>query len=281
MFSILSEREIASMLVDRYGRRITYLRISVTDRCNYRCTYCMPETGIELMPHSCMLRYEEIAKVAQIAGTLGITKIRFTGGEPLVKKGIENLVRLVADSWHFEDLCMTTNGSLLTRELAHSLRDAGLNRVNISLDTLDPSRFASITRGGNLNDVVAGIEAARNAGLSPIKINMVVLDNTTDDEIQRMRSFCERQGLVFQTIARFSLENRERRQTMKTHRPPDCSACNRLRLTADGYLKPCLFSDNEVKVDFLDIEGSIKAAVAAKPLCGIRCRARSMSQIGG
>jgi GTP 3',8-cyclase len=271
------------MLTDPSGRSITYLRISVTDRCNYRCTYCMPKAGIDQLPYSQVLRYEQIAAITRVAGRLGITKVRLTGGEPLVKRDIELLVRLIASSWQFSDLCMTTNGSLLTRAKALALKQAGLHRVNISLDTLIPERFADLTRGGDLRDVLAGIDAARDAGLAPIKINMVVQDDTTEDEIGGMSAFCERNGLALQTIARFSLTDRvvEYNGPTVVHRPPDCTTCNRLRLTSDGYLKPCLFSDKETEVDFGDVEQSLLAAVRAKPACGIRCRTRSMSQIGG
>jgi GTP 3',8-cyclase len=271
------------MMIDFLGRSITYLRISVTDRCNYRCTYCMPEAGIDLIPHGRILRYEQIAAITHIAGRMGITKIRLTGGEPLVKRDIETLVRLIANSWHFNEVCMTTNGSLLTPAKAFALKAAGLRGVNISLDTLNAERFAFLTRGGNIQEVLAGIRAAQAARLAPVKINMVVLDDTTDDEILNMESFCASNGLELQTIARFSLTNRTisfARQAA-AHRPPDCAACNRLRLTSDGYLKPCLFSDNEIRIDFSDIEGCFKAAVKAKPRCGIRCSNRSMSQVGG
>jgi cyclic pyranopterin phosphate synthase len=243
----------------------------------------MPKTGPEFKPRTHLLRYDQIAAITGVAGWLGIVKTRLTGGEPLVAGTVADCVRSIAQSSYFEEICMTTNGSLLTRKLAHALKAAGLNRVNISLDTLDPTRFARITRGGNIGNVLAGIDAAILAGLSPVKINMVVFDNTTDEEIRRMRLFCDQRGLTLQTIARFWLAGSalDRHRFTNVHRPPDCAVCNRLRLTADGYLKSCLFSDKEVKIDFNDIEGSFRDAVSVKPEHGQSCLSRSMNQIGG
>jgi GTP 3',8-cyclase len=271
------------MLTDAFGRDITYLRISVTDRCNYRCRYCVPEAGVEFLPHPMVLRYEQISEIAKSACGLGITKVRLTGGEPLVRRDIETLVRLISAGREFKEICMTTNGSLLTRKKAFALKAAGLGRVNISLDTLDPEIFAALSRGGNLDEVLSGIDAALAAGLTPIKINMVILPETTDDDIEGMRLFCVCNGLELQTIARFSLSDRAPgiATSTATNRPPDCATCNRVRLTSDGYLRPCLFSDKEIKVDFEDIEGSFRSAAQAKPACGTCCTSRSMSQVGG
>ena len=269
------------MLVDRFGRKITYLRISVTDRCNYRCVYCMPEEGVELKPHAEMLSYEDMINIASAAVELGITKIRLTGGEPLIKRNIEFLVSSLAQIKGIDDLTMTTNGSLLTVDKARDLQEAGLQRVNISLDTLDPKVFRKLTRGGDVRDVLKGIDAAKRAGLNPIKINMVIFADTSEDEISAMRDFCRSKGLRLQTIMQFSLYDRKRTLPVVTDRPPPCSACNRLRLTADGYFLPCLFSDKELKVDLADIKASILAAVRMKPKNGVSCRNRSMPQIGG
>jgi GTP 3',8-cyclase len=271
------------MLTDALGRVITYLRISVTDRCNYRCTYCMPEAGVEFIPHFMILSYEQIAEITKVAGRMGITKVRLTGGEPLVRRDIETLVRLISGGWEFKEICMTTNGSLLTRKKAFALKAAGLGRINISLDTLDPELFTALSRGGNLAEVLSGIDAALAAGLAPTKINMVILPETSDDDIEGMRLFCACNGLELQTIARFSLSDRALGIATSTaaNRPPDCATCNRIRLTSDGYLRPCLFSDKEIRVDFEDIEGSFKSAIQAKPACGTCCSGRSMSQVGG
>ncbi|MBN1984348.1 MAG: radical SAM protein [Chitinivibrionales bacterium] len=268
-------------LIDPSGRRITYLRISVTDRCNYRCIYCMPQEGIVLKNHGDMLSYEQITAVAREASACGISKIKVTGGEPLVRRDIETLIRKLAAIPGINDLGMTTNGSLLTRQKACDLKKAGLMRVNISLDTLNPNRFATITRGGKLEEVIAGIDAAQEAGLVPVKINMIIFNTTLQDEINAMSEFCAGRGLCLQTISHFTLGNKEMYASTTTDRPTSCSRCNRLRLTADGCMKPCLFSDTELRVDFKDIRASIVAAVAAKPGVGIACTNRTMSQIGG
>lgn len=270
------------MLIDTFGRKISYLRISLTDKCNYRCTYCMPEEGIPLKKYEEILRYEEIEEIVRAAAELGISKIRLTGGEPLVKKNITHLVERLAAIGGIEEITMTTNGSLLTLELAHSLKRAGLTRVNISLDTLDAERFAEITRGGRIADVFQGIEAAREAGLDPIKINMVIFSDTTAAEIDALRNFCEKNGLILQTIKHFSLYDRkDPAGALSADRPPKCTTCNRLRITADGFIKPCLFSSDEIRIDFSNIKKSLRAAVLSKPESGQSCKNRTMCQIGG
>lgn len=170
------------MAFDAYRRTIDYLRISVTDRCNLRCVYCMPEEGVPTSSHDEILRYEEIELVVRAAVTLGIHSFRLTGGEPLVRLGLVELVRILATIPGVDDLAMTTNGMLLAR-YADDLVKAGLGRVNVSLDTLRPGRFHEITRWGELSEVLAGIEAAREAGLSPVKINTVVMRGVNDDEV--------------------------------------------------------------------------------------------------
>lgn len=269
------------MLTDPHNRAITYLRISVTDMCNFRCTYCMPAEGVELKPRSAILRYEDILTIVAEAAHLGVTKIRLTGGEPLVKRDIEFLVGGIAQTPGVEEVCMTTNGALLTPRKARALKEAGLTRVNVSLDTLDRERFQATTRVDGLDDVLRGVEAAVEAGLVPVKINMVVFADTSEGDIAAMRDFCASRDLRLQTINHFSLENRRHGQAYVADRPPPCAQCNRLRLTADGYLKPCLFSEHEIKVDMANIRGSILAAVQAKPRSGEACRNRAMSQIGG
>jgi cyclic pyranopterin phosphate synthase len=171
-----------SGLSDSFNRPINYLRISVTDRCNLRCVYCMPAEGVGLMAHSDILTYEEIYKVAQAAAELGISKVRLTGGEPLVRLGLTELVRMLASIKEIDDLSLTTNGIFLAKYAAE-LKAAGLHRVNISLDTLVPEQFRRISRGGNIEDVLRGMAAAKSAGLTPIKINMVVMAGTNDNEL--------------------------------------------------------------------------------------------------
>ncbi len=170
---------------DRFGRSITYLRVSVTDRCNFRCVYCMPPEGIQWQPHSAFLSYEEIASVVREAVSVGIRKVRLTGGEPLVRRDLPALVRMIAETPGIEDISLTTNGFLLER-MAAELKDAGLHRINVSLDTLDPQKFARITRGGDLETVLRGVEAAERAGLTPLKINVVALRGVNDDELEAL-----------------------------------------------------------------------------------------------
>ena len=168
------------MARDAHGRRIDYLRISVTDRCNLRCIYCMPEEGVEWKPVSEILTYEEIERFAAAAVSVGITKIRLTGGEPLVRKGLVDHIRRLKDLTGLEAIALTTNGTLLEQNVA-SLREAGLSRVNVSLDSLDPEVYATITRGGDLNDALAGLSAALDEGFSPVKVNVVVVRSLNQD----------------------------------------------------------------------------------------------------
>ena len=269
------------MLLDRFNRKIDYLRISVTDRCNHRCVYCMPVLPFVNKRRSQILSHEQIESVAKVAAKMGITKVRLTGGEPLVRKDIEKLVAKLAAIGDIDEVCMTTNGSLLA-DMAMKLKRSGLTRVNISIDSLDAERYHLVTGGGDLRQALAGVDAAIKAELTPIKINMVILDNTTEENIKTMKAFCEQRNLQLQKIMQFSLYDRaDLSRRFRTERPPKCSQCNRLRLTSDGFLKPCLFSDNEIKVDFDDIVGSIREAVAKKPVNGSSCRNRLMSQIGG
>jgi cyclic pyranopterin phosphate synthase len=270
-------------IFDPYGRRIRYLRISVTDRCNYRCVYCMPEEGVPLKSHDDILSYEEIVRIAEGAVGLGFDRVRLTGGEPLVRRKIEELVSMLSAIDGLSEVSMTTNASFLSVEKAQLLKAAGLSRINISLDTLDPERFRAITRGGSLSDILAGIDAALEADLRPVKINMIVFEETTRDYVEEMRTFCAERGLVLQTIKHFSLYEREENpaRDISCDRPQPCGLCDKLRLTADGYLKPCLFSDKEIKVDLEQVEQSLRKAVAAKPQRGTCCSNRLMCQIGG
>ena len=263
---------------DTFGREITYLRISVTDRCNMRCRYCMPEEGIRLLSHDDILSFEKITAIARVAVRLGISKIRLTGGEPLVRRGVLDLVRMLGAIPGLETLAMTTNGTLLA-PIAQGLKEAGLDSVNISLDTLDSGRYRAITRGGNIDDAFDGMWAALKAGLG-VKLNMVVLEDTTKAEITAMRDFAASSGTYFQTISRYSLQE-EKKDNADCDRPPLCDCCNRIRLLANGVLRSCLHSDIDYKVDFEDIEGSIKAAIMAKPKHGATSSTLSVGQIGG
>jgi len=265
-------------MLDSYGREISYLRVSVTDRCNLRCRYCMPAEGVPSIPHEEILRYEEIAEIVRAAAGLGFTKIRLTGGEPLVRKNVVELVRMLAAIDGVKTLAMTTNGTMLSGN-ASALAGAGLQSVNISLDTLDPERYGFITRGGDIRWVLDGISAARDAGLS-VKINTVVQRDTSPEELDGLRVFAESIGAKFQTIAEYSLSDRKG-DFSGCDRPPDCSSCNRLRLLANGVLRSCLHSDIDTKIDFDDIPGSIRRAVAAKPLHGGVSSTISVGQIGG
>lgn len=283
------------MLIDRFGRQITYLRVSVTDRCNFRCVYCMPAEGIQRQDHAAMLRYEEIAEVVRVAAQEGVREVRLTGGEPLVRRDLPVLVRMLAAIPGIEDLSLTTNGVLLD-PLADALAAAGLTRINVSLDTLNPARFQRITRGGDLQRVFDGLNTAAAAGLNPIKINMVVMRGVNADEIEAMARLTLTQPWNVRFIELMPISNQtpwgegfpapetmffpiqemlERLAPLGLH-PVDekvghgpareyrldgaqgtlgfisplshsfCDSCNRLRLTADGHLRPCLMSNQEV-----------------------------------
>jgi cyclic pyranopterin phosphate synthase len=195
-----------------------------------------------------------------------------------VKRGIVELVGMIRGVRGLRQLAMSTNGTLLTR-YAGALKAAGLDSLNISLDTLDPERYRRITRGGDIGHVLAGIDAAVAEGF-PVKINTVVLDDTSESEIERMRRFCAGKGVKLQLINHYDLKL-EKSDAYRYDRPPRCEECNRIRLLADGILKPCLHSDQEIPVDFDDIEGSLLETVARKPARGTACTVRGMMEIGG
>jgi cyclic pyranopterin phosphate synthase len=238
----------------------------------------MPEEGVELLSHDDILRFEQIERITRVGVSLGLTKVRLTGGEPLVRKGIVDLVGMLSLIPGIKKLAMTTNGTLLA-PLAAPLAASGLDSVNISLDTLDPARYARITRRGSLDDALSGIEAARRAGL-PVKLNVVVMPDTTRDELESIRAYAVSIEAGMQTIAQYDLGN-EKLDGGEYDRPPPCAKCNRLRLLANGVLRPCLHSDTEVRVDFSDIEGSFRKAVALKPGRGLVCTSLHVGQIGG
>jgi len=266
-------------VLDRFERDINYLRISVTDRCNLRCTYCMPEEGIHLLKHSDILTFDEITAFCRVAIGYGVTKVRLTGGEPLVRRGVTALVRMLSDLNGISDLSMTTNGVLL-KEFADELKSAGLHRVNISLDTVDPVRFTEITRGGNINDVFAGIKASRDAGLLPVKINCVIKESKDEPEARAVSEFCLKNDLEIRYIRQMDLV-RGHFSTVVGGTGGNCGACNRLRLTANGKLKPCLFNDMEFDVRKLGFEKAFLNAVDLKPSCGTVNSTGSFYNIGG
>ncbi len=266
-------------MLDQFNREIHYLRISITDKCNLRCTYCMPEEGVPFKPHNSIMSFEDIVKVVEKAAMLGINKIRLTGGEPLVRKDVVELVRMINKVEGITHIGMTTNGVLLDK-LAEPLKKAGLDSVNISMDTLNPNKYKEITRIGDISYTLKGIDAAIAAGFNKIKINVVVMDDTPDNEIKDMEDFCNRKGLTLQLINHYDL-SAEKKNIYKFDRPPKCAVCNRIRLTADGILKPCLHSNQEIPVNPEDIVSSLKKAILDKPENGSVCTNRNMIEIGG
>lgn len=266
-------------MFDRFNRKLNYLRISVTDRCNLRCTYCMPEEGIKLFRHEEILTFDEITGFTKVAVANGVTKIRITGGEPLVRKGVTALIRMISEIKGIEDLSMTTNGTLL-KQYAQELRAAGLHRVNISLDTIDPEKFKVITRNGNINDVFEGINAAKEAGLFPVKINCVVKDSKEEEEAKAVARFCIDNNLKIRYIRQMDLV-RGHFSIVDGGTGGDCSSCNRLRLTSNGKLKPCLFSNIEFDIRELGFEKAINLAAELKPECGSKNETGTFYNIGG
>ncbi len=266
-------------MYDKYNRSINYLRISVTDRCNLRCTYCMPESGITLLNHEDILSFEEIIEVVKEAVTLGISKIRITGGEPLVRKGIVDLVRMISGIPEITDFGLTTNGILL-HEFAEPLANAGLHRINISLDTINPVKFREITRIGNLSMVFAGIEAAKKAGLNPIKINCVVKNSSLEQDAQDVKQYCIRNGLEVRFIHEMDLES-GCFTVVEGGTGGDCKSCNRLRLTADGMLKPCLFNNIGYDIRKIGIREAFLKAIDTKPERGSINGINRFHNIGG
>jgi cyclic pyranopterin phosphate synthase len=266
-------------MIDGCGRRIDYLRISVTDRCNLRCTYCMPPEGVPLVWRGEILSYEEITEVARAAAAMGVTTIRLTGGEPLVRRDVVRLVEMLAAIDDIRDLAMTTNGVLLARH-ARQLAAGGLNRVNVSLDATDPDRYAEITRGGDVRQVFSGIEAARQAGLAPIRLNCVVASDSAEPDAQDVAAFGQAAGLEVRFIRRMGLE--EGAFTLvEGGRGGDCPRCNRLRLASDGRIRPCLFSNLSFSVRELGAAKALAMAVHRKPRTGSACTNLAMHAIGG
>ncbi len=329
------------MLVDSFGRKITYLRISVTDRCNLRCVYCMPADGIQRLSHAEIMRYEEIETFVRCAAQAGIREVRITGGEPLSRKDLPFLVEKLATIPGIQEVSMTTNGQLLEKA-ASALASAGLKRVNISLDTLRADKYKRVTRGGSIERVWRGIQAAEMYGLTPIKINAVVIRGFNDDEIldlarltldhdwqvrfielmpiQNQSNWGEGFAVpadafvsvheIMEKLQPSGLEKTAEREgngpaaTYRLHNSIGklgfisplsehqfCQGCNRLRLTADGCLRPCLMSDQEFPLLEAMRAGKpilpiLQAAVQNKPAGhalanNLPLDGRFMAQIGG
>lgn len=266
-------------MLDLFDRDITYLRISVTDRCDLRCLYCMPQEGINLIRHEDILSYDEIVEVVKASVKFGVNKIKITGGEPLARKGIENLVSALAAIPGIKDLGMTTNGTMLEK-YSFILKNAGLMRVNVSLDTLDPEEYAKITRGGDIYRVLRGIDMARLAGLEPVKINSVIFGNDEEEKKEKLRNFAKENGLSIRFISKMNLQNGEY-SVVDGGSGGNCRICNRIRLTANGFIKPCLFSDDEFNVRTLGPEQAILKAISVKPEKGTKSYKRDFYNIGG
>lgn len=253
-------------MFDRFNRRIHYLRISVTDRCNLACTYCMPEGHVAKLPREDILSFEQIVELTRTAVELGFDKVRLTGGEPLVRKGIVDLVRMLASLGGINDFGMTTNGILLA-QYAKPLRDAGLHRLNISCDTLDPQRFSAISRGGRLEDLLAGIDAAQAAGFSRIKLNCVIQESPEEPDARMVADFGAQRGLEVRYIRRMDTAKGSFWRVLGGDGGA-CQICNRLRVSSDGRIFPCLFSDVHTKVSELGPRQAILSALAIKPESG-------------
>ena len=266
-------------MLDNYNRNINYLRISVTDRCNLRCTYCMPEDGIDLMAHDEVLSFEQITDFVKEAVATGITKVRLTGGEPLVRKGIVDLVKLLSGISGIEEIAMTTNGILLDK-YAQQLADAGLRRVNISLDTMIPEKYKELTRLGNIEDVFKGIKAAKKAGLHPIKINCVRMPKADLDDLEHLHQFCKQNDLDLRFIKQMDLATGEF-SIVEGGKGGNCVECNRIRLTANGKVKPCLFNASEFDINELGIKKAIDKSINHKPKAGTKNKDGSFYGIGG
>lgn len=327
-------KDIGSRIIeDTLGRKINYLRISVTDRCNLRCRYCMPEEGICKREHNDMLTLEEIFQIVKECAELGVSKIRITGGEPLVRKDLPYLIKSISGIEGINEIALTTNGILLS-QYADELKAAGLNRVNISLDTMSPEKYSYITRGGNISDVMEGIKAAEEAGLLPIKLNTVLIGDFNDDEVESFvqltmdknidvrfielmqigqaanwakKHFISNSTILEKLKDLQEVQSNDPSSPAKYYRLPGskgrvglinpishafCSNCNRIRMTADGKLKPCLHS--EVEIDVKDalrrgerVKDIIKEAVLLKPAqhnlnsLGNKPIQRDMYRIGG
>jgi len=266
-------------MYDSFNRNINYLRISVTDRCNLRCTYCMPAEGVPLMRHEDILSFDEIVEVVKVGVKLGIRKVRITGGEPLVRKNIVGLIRMLRAIPEIKDLSMTTNGILLPK-FAVDLKEAGITRINISLDTMDETAYNKITRLGFLDELFAGIEAAKCVGFNPIKINCVIKESPNEPNAIAVKKYCTENNLIIRYIREMDLEEGLFWQ-VNGGDGGDCINCNRLRLTSNGKIKPCLFNNLEYDVRKMGAENAFLAAVKNKPACGTANNINHFNNIGG
>jgi cyclic pyranopterin phosphate synthase len=253
-------------MFDRFDRRINYLRISVTDRCNLRCVYCMPAEGVPLLRHEDILTFDEIVAVVKEAAARGVDKIRITGGEPLVRKNVTELVRMIASIQLIRDLSMTTNG-LLLEQYANGLKKAGLQRVNISLDTTDPEKYRQTTRGGDIRLAMKGIDAAVQAGLTPVKLNCVIKSSVDEPDAFLVRQYGEEKGMEVRYIHEMNLDNGYFLPVIGGD-GGNCQACNRLRLTSNGLIKPCLFSNSGFSVREYGPSNALDLALGNKPQRG-------------
>lgn len=317
-------------MIDSYGRKITYLRLSVTELCNLRCRYCMPEAGICKKRHDEMLTEDEMVRAVEAAASLGFTKLRITGGEPLVKKSILSICRRTAAVEGIREVCLTTNGTLLP-DFAHSLREAGVRRLNLSLDTLDPDKYAYLTRRGSLPDALRGLDAALSAGFDRVKLNAVLIGGFNDGEIPALADLTRRFPVDVRFIELMPMYDGgdfgpeayipcshvlellpeaepepDDGGVAQLYRLPGamgriglirplsahfCGDCTRLRLTADGHLRPCLHAPEGPSIkgmDFAAMRAAMEDAVLAKPAWhGVltperRSQAgRNMNEIGG
>lgn len=315
-------------MLDGEGRLIEYLRLSVTDRCNCRCTYCMPAGGVPMLGHRDILSFEELTEVVGACAQLGVRKVRLTGGEPLVRRGLPELVRMIRAVPGVEELAMTTNATLLA-PVAAELHHAGLDRLNVSLDTLDAARYAELTRGGSLEDALAGLAAARDAGFSHTKVNCVLMGGVNDADVPRLAELARTEPIDVRFIelmpmgpcagwpkARFvpaetvlgavpGLQPLRRDGVAELWHAPGwvgnvglirpmshrfCDGCSRIRVTADGRLKPCLHSAAEIPLRGLHGEAllaELRRGIAAKPAYHHMDQdhasqsARDMNEIGG
>lgn len=288
-------------MLDKTGRKIEYLRVSLTDRCNLRCIYCMPEEGIQKVSHDDVLRYEDFEKIISACASLGIRKVRFTGGEPLILKGIEKLIHSTAQIPTIDDIAITTNGILLY-DMAEDLRKAGLNRVNISIDTLDKDKYREITRGGDLSKVFKAIDKCLSIGLTPVKLNVVLMRGFNDDETDKFINLTKEtpinvrfielmplgEGQKYYDKAQMKIEDilqnhpellpiKDKSNVATVFRAENalgtvgfispmsckfCTSCNRIRLTATGTIKPCLHSEEEVNLKpYLDDDTALTEVI--------------------
>lgn len=266
------------MLVDSFGRTLHTLRVSVTSACDLRCVYCAGE-GAASVNENALLPWNDLFDIVKTAVRLGLSRIRLTGGEPLLREGLVEFVERVARCSGVQDLALTTNGTALA-QWANPLAKAGLQRVNVSLDALNPERYRFLTGGGEVGHVLEGLEAAQRAGLKPIKLNCVIENSPDEPDARDVATFGENRGYMVRFIPRM---NREQ----GTFGPVlggsggHCSDCGRLRLTCQGGIRPCLFSKEEFDAVALGAEAALRQAAAAKPAHGFACVNEPMWAVGG